>query len=116
MEIYDVVKKLVGPIDPLGDSSCDDKRLENLKVMIDLIEKLVGDVAYVSRSRDSHEYSVMLAGKTADKLISLLQGGVMTEYRKVVCVVRSLWPQRNNSIKRASLRFEIGHLRHLRVR
>ena len=31
MELIDVVRKLVGPISPIGESHADEKRFENLK-------------------------------------------------------------------------------------
>ena len=65
MEIYDVVKKLVGPIDPVGETNTDNKRFENLKTMTDLMYKLVGDIQYVSQSATSQEHSVSRAGKHA---------------------------------------------------
>lgn len=36
MDIYEVVTKLVGPIDPAGETHTDKKRFENLKVMCDV--------------------------------------------------------------------------------
>lgn len=57
MELVDVVRKLVGPINPIGESHTDAERLENLKAMTKLLEDLLGDVyrAQVSYSFVSHE-------------------------------------------------------------
>lgn len=58
MEIKDVVCKLVGPIDPVGETNTDNTRFENLKVMCDLVEALVTDIDNVSYTHQgSYEYS-----------------------------------------------------------
>lgn len=49
MTNYDVIKKLIGKIRPVGDASIDPQRLENLKAMCELhaeIHKAIDDVAY----------------------------------------------------------------------
>ncbi len=65
MEIYDVVKKLVGPISPVGGTNTDDERFENLKVMTELVDKLITDISNVSAYEYSHEYSSKRAGEFA---------------------------------------------------
>jgi hypothetical protein len=72
MKLYDVVTKLVGPIQPVGETQTDEKRLENLKEMADLVDKLIRDIAEVSSRKDSPEYSVSKAGKYADKFLTEL--------------------------------------------
>ncbi len=67
MEIYDVVKKLVGEIEPVGASHIDKDRLENLKVMIKLVDDLHTDLDnVVYENKDMHEDSI----KQAVKLIN----------------------------------------------
>jgi len=59
MTTFEIVKKLIGPINPVGDSSRDEERFENLKHMIELMDQIhseIDDVAY--RNRESKEYSV----------------------------------------------------------
>ena len=41
MEVYDVVKKLIGPIEPVGESHTDEKRFENLKALTELVDSLL---------------------------------------------------------------------------
>ena len=60
--LYTVVKKLIGNINPVGCTRTDDDRLENLKVMCELADKLltdIDDMAY--NNRHSHEHSVKVA-------------------------------------------------------
>ena len=35
IDVYKVVKKLIGEIDPIGETQTDDERFENLKAMTD---------------------------------------------------------------------------------
>ena len=69
MEIKEIVNRLVGEINPLGCSSRDPQRLENLKVMCELVTDLIEEVQYVSRNKDSYEGSVKTIGEYADKFL-----------------------------------------------
>jgi len=70
MDIHEVVTKLVGPIDPVGDSHFDAERFKNLRTMASLVDRLVADIADVAEQRDSHlgsEYAdLFLRGLAAD--------------------------------------------------
>ena len=73
MEIYDVVKKFVGEIEPVGASHIDKDRLENLKVMIKLVDDLHTDldtVAYENKNchQDSIKQAVKLINEFFDRL------------------------------------------------
>ena len=64
--IYQVVKKLVGAIDPVGETTADDKRFENLKTMTALIDKLLMDVDAVHyENKNNHQYSMKRASDFA---------------------------------------------------
>lgn len=59
MTNYDVIKKLIGPVTPIGCSSTDVERLKNLKEMADVVNKLLTDIDNVVHEyKDSHEQSV----------------------------------------------------------
>ena len=67
----DIVMKLIGPIEPIGDSSVDPKRLENLKELCKLTELLVARIDRVScENRDREEWSMKEAGKYADDFLT----------------------------------------------
>lgn len=69
-EIYDVVMKLVGPIDPAGDASIDPDRLENLKALCDLTELFLVDINHIAvHNSHSHEHSVKKAGDYASQFL-----------------------------------------------
>jgi len=62
---YNIVKKLIGPIDPLGDSNRDKDRLNNLKATIELVDLLLNDIEEVANYSNSYEASVKEIGKLA---------------------------------------------------
>jgi len=72
MGIEEIVNKLIGPIHPVGHSSVDKKRLENLKAQIDLVHGLLEEIIEVRKHKSSHEYSVIHIGEAADKFIKLI--------------------------------------------
>ena len=66
IDTYDVVTKLIGDIDPVGETHTDNKRLENLKALILLTNKLMGDIDRVYRlNKDFHQASMKEASNTA---------------------------------------------------
>ncbi len=70
----DVVKKLIGGINPVGDASFDEKRLENLKSMCDLITELVEGVKSVAyHNQFAHEHSIKKASDYARKFLENLE-------------------------------------------
>lgn len=67
---YAVVKKLIGNINPAGDSSIDPQRLENLKEMIRLAKCLIGDIGdMVIMNRHDKSASVVAAVNEANKFL-----------------------------------------------
>jgi hypothetical protein len=73
MEMIDIVKKLIGPIQPVGESNEDRKRLENLNEFITLADEMIIKLKDVAENSDSHEHSVALAGDTAKKFLNELK-------------------------------------------
>ena len=62
---YEVVKKLIGEIDPVGETHVDDKRYENLKAMTELVDTLLTDIDRVAGNRTRVEFSMKRAGNFA---------------------------------------------------
>jgi hypothetical protein len=59
MTYTEIVKKLVGPVYPVGDASRDPERFENLKEMCELVNQLVTIIDKVGYdNRNSYEHSV----------------------------------------------------------
>lgn len=67
--LVEVVKTLVGPINPIGETNEDERRFENLKQMYFLIGQLIDEVEFVAGKKISHQYSVKRAGEYAQKIL-----------------------------------------------
>jgi len=69
--IIEVVMKLTGEVHPVADSSIDDKRFENLKILCDVANqliKVIDDVSY--QYKDSHFGSMQKASTYANKFLT----------------------------------------------
>ena len=65
MESYrlvDLVRKLIGPIVPVGDENIDPKRLVNLRQLTLLVEELIGDIEVVAENVTREEWSMNQVG------------------------------------------------------
>lgn len=70
---FEIVKKLIGEIRPVGDASIDSKRLENLKAMCELMTEIhcaIDAVAY--DFKDDKQSSVKACCDFANKYIDSL--------------------------------------------
>ena len=73
MELIDVVKKLIGPVFPMGSYDGDMRCSDNLGDQTKLIARLVEDVVLIARLGDNHQASVKQVGCQAQKfLVELL--------------------------------------------
>ena len=70
MELHDIVMKLIGPVMPIGDSGEDQKRLDNLKQLCDLVDQLVSTIDSVIPNKNRYEASMKQAGEYADKFLA----------------------------------------------
>jgi hypothetical protein len=61
MTMHDIVKKLIGKVGPVGESTEDGRRYKNLDATIDLLDCLIGDVEYVASFKDREEDSIRKA-------------------------------------------------------
>jgi len=70
MDIYEVVKRLTGRIDPIGETYEDNRRFANLKTLIELTDKLLTEIDEVAtENKDRREYSMQRAGKFCDEFL-----------------------------------------------
>jgi len=65
IELHPLVQKLVGAIEPVGQTEVDELRLLNLIDHMGLLDKMVQAAISVSRNANSHEGSVKEAGQYA---------------------------------------------------
>ena len=54
MDIHEIVKKLIGEINPVGDNT-DNKRLKNLRAMTELVNDLLSDIDQVAGNNNKLE-------------------------------------------------------------
>lgn len=74
MDFYEIITKLIGPIQPVGESNEDSKRLENLTATTELIDKLLRDVSDASDSKKNrYEASMKQMGAQADMYLNETQ-------------------------------------------
>jgi len=76
MKNYDVVTKLIGSINPIGESNTDSKRFENLKEMTELVQELLSDISRVASYKNQYEHSVKKAGEYAYKFLKEVKEGI----------------------------------------
>ena len=72
MDLEDIVMKLNGPVDPVGDSNTDAKRLTNLKSLCELVDRLVYHIDMVASDPGEHMDSVLSMKKYANKFLDEL--------------------------------------------
>ena len=71
-ELHKVIKKLVGPVKPIGDTSKDLKRLKNLSGLAELVSLLTDDIIDVSKETEDQMASVYGAKTYADSFLQVL--------------------------------------------
>jgi hypothetical protein len=72
LPMHEIVKKLIGPVYPIGETNKDSKRLERLKILISLADDLLHDIGVVSTYKDRPEWSMQKAGKVASEYFELI--------------------------------------------
>ncbi len=63
--VHELIKMLVGNIEPYGDSSVDCLRLDNLKEHCDTSLRLIEDLIDTAKYRDRPEQSIKIMGEHA---------------------------------------------------
>jgi hypothetical protein len=73
--VEEIIFKLVGKIQPIGESTTDGMRFENLIMMCDLVNRLVTKIDEVAYdNKDRHEYSMKRAGEYAKDFLTKTLG------------------------------------------
>lgn len=67
--VLEVVNNLIGAIKPTCSHGADTQRLENLKMLTEVVDNLVFRIVELTREKDRVEDSVNKIGKFADKFI-----------------------------------------------
>ena len=80
MEIEDIVMKLVGDIEPIGETNADNRALENLHKLTSVVDSLLANLVDVYKDNARrHEYSMKHASNTSKKFFDYL----IEEYSEV---------------------------------
>lgn len=64
MTTFEMIKRLIGEVEPIGDSAIDEKRLVNLKELCDLTGQLIFEINRIS-NMESDLHSVKQAADYA---------------------------------------------------
>lgn len=74
MTNHDVVKKLIGNINPIGESSTDADRFKNLEEFTSLVENLIMDIDDMAfRNKDMHQFSIKKAVKHSEEFLTRIR-------------------------------------------
>ena len=65
MELEDIVMKLVGPVEAVGETHKDVQRLQNIKVLTELVDRLMFRIANAAMDAERPEASMKAIGKHA---------------------------------------------------
>ena len=62
-EVADIVFKIVGEIEPVGETNTDNARFSNLQTLLDTLDILIDEVTFVLPCENHYEYSMQRAGQ-----------------------------------------------------
>lgn len=72
MTNYDVVKKLIGHIMPIGETNEDNRRFENLKATAELAQLLIEDIDRAAKISHKQEFSIKRSEEFANRILDEL--------------------------------------------
>lgn len=73
-----VAQKLIGPIDPVGETHTDEVRFNNLRNHIALVDALLWEINVVATNKDRKEHSMQKAGKRAAEFLARIRESLST--------------------------------------
>ncbi len=76
LDHYEIVKRLIGPCHPVGETRADEVRLANIKALASLAHALVDDLRGIATAKDRREHSMRECGKVAEKTIASIREDV----------------------------------------
>ena len=78
MDVYDIVLRLVGPVNPVGETNTDNDRFENLKELVVTTSLLLTKIEEVAlQNSDRGEFSMKRAGLHCSEFLNRI--GFITE-------------------------------------
>jgi hypothetical protein len=73
MDMYEIVMRLIGPVQPIGEHYSDQKRLANMKVLTELVDRLLFEIARAEPFADRTEASMKAIGTHAHDFLCELR-------------------------------------------
>lgn len=64
-EVADLVMKVIGEIEPVGETNTDDARFVHLQILLNTLDILIDEVTFVLPNERRYEASMKKAGKEA---------------------------------------------------
>ena len=71
--LLEIIMKLNGQVNSVGESNSDEKRFENLKTLTDLHDKITREIYEASLTADRYEASMKKIGKYAKEYLQSLE-------------------------------------------
>lgn len=68
-EVADIVMKVIGEIEPVGETYTDEERINHLILLLNTLDILIDEVRFILPNIDRHEYSMKRAGLWANNWI-----------------------------------------------
>lgn len=69
MSNHEIITKLIGPINAVGESHVDEQRLANLNETIKLVDRLISDIYSAASTKDRVEHSMKTIGQKAHSFL-----------------------------------------------
>lgn len=83
IDLHELIEKVNGKIEPIGETHIDDSRFDNLQRLVKLVDKLIFDINEVAGLRDREQYSLKKAGQYAFNYLKEMQEALEDEeYRE----------------------------------
>lgn len=73
MTLYETVMKLVGPVEAVGETGQDERALENLKELTELVDLLLWKIANTAGTADRPEASMKAIGNHARDFLKVVK-------------------------------------------
>ena len=70
IDLGEIVDRIIGEINPIGETNTDDARYENLEAYIDVCEHMIRKIYTVSQNANRQEFSIKRAGKCAKEYLA----------------------------------------------
>lgn len=71
MTHIEIIEKLIGPIEPVGDSAIDEKRLGNIDEYLNLFDEMYGKLISIHmRNKGMHQHSIKEVVKCIETRLS----------------------------------------------